>query len=40
MEEHKTELASLDVYLVQQMDFKLPTSTRSSKPTWMDQAST
>lgn len=34
MEEHKTELASLDVYLVQQMDFKLPASTRSSKPTW------
>jgi hypothetical protein len=34
MEEHKTELASLDVYLVQQMDFKLPSATRSRKPTW------
>lgn len=34
MEEHKTELASLDVYLVQQMDFKLPTGTRSRKPSW------
>lgn len=34
MEEHKTELASLDVYLVQQMDFKLPAGTQSRKPTW------
>lgn len=35
MEEHKTELASLEVHLVQQMDFKLPASgMRSRKPTW------